>query len=292
MKFIPQVVTQTIGKSVLSSKKNSPHILFAGGMIGIVASTVLACRATLKLEPVLDEIRHDLEQVKLKDKEMAESTDVVRKERLKDLGYVYGKSAKTMGRLYGPALVVGIVSVSALTGSHIKLTRQNAALSATLAAVSKSFESYRARVAEELGEEKELDIHRGITEEKRDIDGKKELVKVVDNKKLSPYARVFDETTNNWVESSEMNRMFINAQQEYANHRLQAYGHIFLNEVYDMLGFERSSAGAVCGWIRNGDGDGYVDFGMFKAYDSRFVNQLERSIWLDFNVDGPMYDKI
>ena len=59
-----------------------------------------------------------------------------------------------------------------------------------------------------------------------------------------------------------------------------------------MLGLERSSAGQVVGWVMNNDGDNYIDFGMFEASSSRFVNGTERSVLLDFNVDGVIYDKI
>jgi hypothetical protein len=98
-----------------------------------------------------------------------------------------------------------------------------------------------------------------------------------------------------WQRQYGQNQFFINCQQNYANERLRARGHIFLNEVYDMLGFERTKQGAVVGWLLNGEGDGYVDFGVFKNNEdtvSRFLNHHERNILLDFNVDGIIYDKI
>jgi hypothetical protein len=70
---------------------------------------------------------------------------------------------------------------------------------------------------------------------------------------------------------------------------------VFLNEIHDMLGLERTKAGAVVGWVMGGDGDERIDFGVFKANEymgQEFVNGNERSILLDFNVDGVIYDKI
>ncbi len=69
MKIIPknlisQRVTRNIGRKILTTKKNSPHIFFVGGVIGVVGSAVLACRATLKLEENLDEIKRDVDTVK------------------------------------------------------------------------------------------------------------------------------------------------------------------------------------------------------------------------------------
>jgi hypothetical protein len=50
------------------------------------------------------------------------------------------------------------------------------------------------------------------------------------------------------------------------------------------------------GWIDGGDGDGYVDFGIYDiaAVNNRreFINGYEPSIILDFNVDGVIWDKI
>lgn len=109
---------------------------------------------------------------------------------------------------------------------------------------------------------------------------------------MSPYARFFDEASANWVKDPEINHIFVQCQQNFANNLLIARGHLFLNEVYDMLGIDRSSAGQVVGWVISGDGDNFVDFGMFEAHSARFVNGYERSILLDFNVDGVVVDKI
>ncbi len=294
--MLPTIVTKSAGRTKLHAQKNSPHILFVGGVIGVIGGTLLACRATLKLDKTLDEIKRDIEDTKalLKPEYMhgADEVGVTSQEYYKDLGYVYTKATIRLGRLYAPAIIVTGTSIAALTGSHIQLTRRNTAVTMALAAVSKAYDDYRIRVQEELGEERELDIYRGVREEKVEIDGKKELVKIKDPNHWSAYARMFDETSPNWHKDSELNRVFVQCQQNYMNHRLKAIGHVFLNEVYDALGMERSRAGAVVGWLSDGEGDCYIDFGMFEAFNSRFINNMERSIILDFNVDGTIWDKI
>lgn len=294
--MLPNMVSRKVGRATLITKKNSPHIFFGLGLAGVVTSTVLACKATLKLDKTLDEIKRekdDLLQLKNPTNMYgADETSYSEREYYRDLGYVYTKSALKLGRLYAPSIVVGTVGIAALTGSHVQMTRRNTALTVTLAAVSRAYDEYRLRVAEVVGEDKELDLYRGIHDEKVMIDGKKELVKVIDPNGFSPYARLFDESNPNWKPNAEMNRITIQAQQNYFNHRLRAYGHVFLNEVFDALGFERSQAGAIVGWLCNGDGDCYVDFGIFEAYNAQFINNQERSVWLDFNVDGIIYDKI
>jgi hypothetical protein len=300
MKLVPTSVITKLSRQLLIVKKNSPHIFFAAGVAGTLTSTVLACRATLKLSATLDEIQKDIEILKPKEtillpnnhtSEVVTGEDAV-VQHTKTI-YAYGHASFKIVKLYGPSVLIGVASIGLLTGSHVQLTRRNSALIAAYAAVQKAYDDYRDRVREELGAERELDIyHAAKTEVVTDADGNTQLVKVVDPNKYSPYAKFFDEYSDNWKRDSELNRMFIQCQQNFLNNRLLAYGHVFLNEAYDALGVPRSSAGAVVGWLKDSDGDGYIDFGIFEAFNSRFVNGTEQSILLDFNVDGVIYDKI
>lgn len=288
---LPTNITRKVSRKILILKKQSPHIFFAVGVVGSVTSTVLACRATLKLSDALEDIQRDLDRLH-EDKRndfLAEwsSTQLVPRENRykKDVARVYAKGGFQIAKLYGPAAIVGVASITALTGSHIQMTKRNAALMAAYAAVQKAYEDYRERVREELGDERELEIYHAVEKDNDDN-------KVADPNKWSPYARFFDEYSKNWEKDPELNRLFVQCIQNYANNLLQARGHVFLNEVYDMLGLDRSKAGAVVGWLLNSEGDNYVDFGIFEASNSKFVNGWERSILLDFNVDGVIFDKI
>jgi Family of unknown function (DUF6353) len=307
MAIVPKSLVRNVSRQVLVAKKNSPHIFFVGGVIGTVASTVLACRATLKLSATLDEIKEDVDTVKemhdaidademvvLEEGQVVKKTVYSTEEWYKDTIYVYGKSGFKIVKLYAPAIVVGAISISALTGSHIQLTRRNTALMASFALLQQAFEEYRERVRFAYGDERELDLYHGMkTQVEKNADGDKIETKYLDDpNKRSMYARFFDEGSSYWVKNPEMNRMFVQCQQNYANNLLQARGHVFLNEVYDMLGIDRSTPGQVVGWVLNGDGDNYVSFDMFNPDNARFVNGVERSILLDFNVDGVVYDKI
>jgi hypothetical protein len=283
-KFIPSTVTRKVARSILTTKKNSPHIFFVAGIAGVVTSTVLACKATLKLEATLDELNLDVELVK---------ANRVEEEHSKELAYVYGMGSAKIVVLYAPAVAVGALSIAALAGSHVALTRRNTALTAAYAGIAKAYSEYRDRVREELGTDKELDIYHGVLLEKvKGEDGKSLEIKTIDPNKTSPYARFFDEYSPNWQKNAELNKLFVQCQQNWLNHRLIATGHVFLNEAYDALGIPRSSAGQIVGWVISDIGDNYIDFGMFEARNARFVEGWERSILLDFNVDGVIYDKI
>lgn len=112
---------------------------------------------------------------------------------------------------------------------------------------------------------------------------------------VSPYARWFNETCIAWTKYPEQNHHFLLHQQSYANEKLKARGYLFLNEVYDMLGIPRTSAGQLVGWTYDNEnpiGDNFVDFGLFNTRNENFVNGYEESVLLDFNVDGMILDRI
>lgn len=290
---LPSQATKMLARQLLIAQKHSPHILFGAGVAGVITSTILACRATLKLSDTLDSIQGDVHNIKsLAHSDAAdEAMPTTVEYRQRDLAYTYIHGGVTVVKLYAPAVLIGAAAIGALTGSHVVLARRNAALTAAYAAISKAYEEYRNRVRDEVGAEKELKLYHGAHLETVNDGVSGHAVQVVDPNATSPYARFFDEYNQNWVKNAERNHYFVQAQQNYANHLLQSRGHVFLNEVYDMFGFEHSSAGAVVGWVL-GNGDNYVDFGLFEARNSEFINGWERSILLDFNVDGVIYDKI
>lgn len=288
MKFIPNNVSRAVAMKVLKAKHKSPHVFFAVGVAGVVGGTYLACKATLKLEETVDEISEELREVKAVDNNRNTSES----DYYKDLAYVYGKSAVKLGRLYGPALVVGSVSIASLTGAHVQLARRNTALTAAFAGLSKTYNEYRARVIEEIGEERERDIYMDMrNEEFEDEKGKKKVERVVGPNGFSPYAQLFDESNTNFLKNAEMNRIFLQVRQNYCNDLLHSRGYLFLNEVYSQLGFEHTKAGCVVGWMLDDDGDGFVDFGLHEAQAAGFTEGWEPRVLLDFNVDGNIYQK-
>lgn len=278
------------GHTQLTLKQNSPHILFGVGVVGIAASTVLACRATLKANKMLDEIQRDIEEVKGDEaKEESESKSVTRS----DVAHVYLRSAGRLAKVYSPALAVGVVSVGLLAGSHVQLTKRNNALTAAYSALHIAFMEYRERVRASVGVDEEREIYYGVkntpdTDEK----GRAIMVKSADPSKWSPYAKFFDASSSQWKKDVEMNRIFLQVQQTYFNQKLRAKGFVFLNEVYQALDIPETSAGQAVGWYLNGEGDDYIDFGIFDPQSIQFVNGTEPVILLDFNVDGVIINKL
>jgi hypothetical protein len=316
--MIKGVVTRGVGRGILIGRKYSPQILLGIGIVSGITSTVLACKATLKADEVLDEARDQIARVKT-----AHAT--VPAERYSEMDYrkdmtvVYRDAAVGFAKLYWPAITLGGVSIACVLGAHGIMSRRNVALVAAYKAVEKSFADYRKRVVDRFGEEVERDIKLGIqrdsyTEITFDADGneiKSETndIPIIDPNGISQYAKIFDSTNKNWDPTNSYNMLFLTNHQRIANDILHSRGHLFLNEVYEMLGFEHTPAGAVVGWV-NGMGDDFVDFGIFdttvsgyiddKANDTigeqrrDFINSrgYKNAILLDFNVAGTMYDKI
>lgn len=302
-------LTRTFNRTGLKLKKHSPEILLAAGTVGIVVSGVMACKATLKVNEILDESKQQIDTIHsvAADPNMAEKYTA--EDSKKDLAIVYTQTAVKMIKLYGPSVGLGVVSLGCMIGSNRILSKRNVALAAAYTAVDKSFKEYRGRVIERFGKQLDKELRynikaKEIEEVSKDENGhevvKKEVVDVIedDPNTYSPYSIVFDDGNEGWDPDPERTKFFLIQQQNWANERLKAKGHLFLNEVYDMLGARRTKAGAQVGWVydeKNVVGDNYVDFGIFDTRRSKardFVNGYEKVIVLDFNVDGYILDLI
>jgi Family of unknown function (DUF6353) len=288
MSLVPAVIGKAVARNALLLEKSSPNLLFGVGLAGMIGSTVLACRATLKMEEVLGEAKGKLDTAKDLEHENYSEND-----RGRDMYLIYVQTSVKIVRAYTPALVVGGLSVVFLTKSHVMLTRRNAALTAAYAALERGFAEYRARVVEKYGEEEDRNLryaaHTVTTGEGKTKN--RELKAGVIGPSI--YARWFNADSSSWNSDPNVNYFFLKCQQDWANDQLKARGHLFLNEVYDMLGMPRSTAGSVVGWVL-GAGDDYVNFGVLMDNDMCIVDffYADDEILLDFNVDGVIYDKI
>ena len=302
--------SRLFNKAGFQIKKHSPEILMGVGIVGTVASTVLACKATTKVSAILEETKETIDIVHSgMENGQINGREYTQDDGKKDLTIVYAQTGVKLLKLYGPAIAVGALSITSIVAGHTILKKRNIALAAAYAVVDKGFKNYRKNVLERFGEEidKELrynikakEIETEVVDEDGNVTTKKEIVNVIENpiEQYSPYARIFECGNKGWEDDSSYNLMFLRKQQEWANEKLRSQGHLFLNEVYDMLGFPRVPYGQVIGWIydeKNPVGDNYVDFGIYNIDNERnraFINGFEKNIWLDFNVDGNIYELI
>jgi hypothetical protein len=295
--------TRLISGAQYQIKKHSPEILLVAGLAGTVVGTILACKATTKVNQIMEDKEKALKDVHtcLED----ETIDYTEEDSKKDTTIIYTQTGLRLIKLYAPAVGVTLLSFSSIIAGHKIMKKRNIALAAAYAIVDKSFKKYRENVIEKFGEGVDQELRFNLKSKevkKKDENGKtiKETLNYVDPDgnpldHISEYARFFDAASRNFEKDPEYNMMFLRRQQDWANEVLKSRGHLFLNEVYDMLDIPRSKAGQIVGWVydkNNTRGDNYVDFGLYQGNEAnrRFVNGLEYNILLDFNVDGPIYN--
>ena len=304
-------IKKMINKVKFNVVKHSPEILMGIGIAGVVTSTVLACRSTLKVKDILEDKETNMNNVK---EVLAEGReDYTEEDARKDKAIIMTTTAIRMMKLYIPSVIIGAGSIACLLESHNVMRNRNAGLAAALAATTESFKQYRERVTAKYGDEVDKEMRYGIKKEKKEKDGKKtkeDIVVGCDEKELSGYARYFNESNINWTDDPQFNMMFLRQNQNWANDKLISQGYLYLNDVYDALGFPKTKAGQVVGWVydpkNNERGDNYVDFGIYdlnvRGYRDEmandtiaeerqdFINGYRNSILLDFNVDGNIWE--
>lgn len=304
-------VRRNVKRGKAKVTKYSPEIMIALGVSGFLIGTVVACKATSNIPKLKEErdeaikaLKDDIpEDQKDENEEIEEETDLMWEERkIKARYYAF------VIKEYAPVVAIDALSILAvIKGTKIFRVRQ-ASLCAAYAALDAGYRGYRQRTRERFGDEVDKELEYGITkkdikEKITDEDGKTKTVKksidVLDERnQYSAYAKVFDEASPYWEKDAEYNRMFLQIKLNEFNTKLRTDGFVFLNDVYEALGLPRSRAGQIVGWVydeKNPVGDNYIDFGIFDVTKDGavdFVNGYERSILLDFNVDGPIIDLI
>ncbi len=284
-------------------------ILLVGGIVLGAGAIVAACVATRKVDKIMDEAEEEINDIELEETdvddngELVEQTEEQRKHTAKRIFFA---KVKTAGRLvlnYGLTALLFGASCFCLVKSHNMDIDKYTKVVAAYNVLDQSFRQYRKSVIADQGPEADVRYKLGIqdkeiieqvTNEKGKV---KEVSKNVEVANLTGYARYFDELCPDWKENPKANKLFIEAQQEWANevmkrrYRKGHPGYILLNEVYELLGYDPTEAGAVVGWTydeENPIGDNYVDFGLYMSnrLNERFMNGVEPVAILDFNVDG------
>jgi hypothetical protein len=304
MNLIPAVVSAKVALTILKTKKHSPKIMFGAGVVGVVATVVTASQATLKGVGIIEEhkaLKAGLEGIE-------ESERYTHEDLVKDKALLLAQTSIKLVRTYAVPVCIGVASIGLLAGAHVVLTKRNAGLTAAYAAIDKAFREYRGRVVEKVGVEQEREIYADVREEKFttvDANGKqKQVIKKVSQGGGAGYRALFSEIVAgdgypnpNWHDLPEIRVMFLRSIERQVNDKLRASGFVFLNEVLELLGLQRTKEGAQVGWVLDSPvGDGFIDFGIFGddelgvLYD--FSTGREDAIWLRFNAQGNILDLI
>ena len=280
---------QTIGMTV---QRHGPTIMTVAGVCSVVGGGVLACKATLKVEQVMENTRCNSEAVK-------ESGYSDIKVYRRELAKVYAHTGRDLAKLYGPSILMGVFGVGAILYGHKVVCARNVMLTGAYKALTMDFDAYRDRVAEEFGYDTEVCLRHNLAMEKvknPETGVEEEYLYVMSDDPAAWNARskFFCESSIYWSPDPEENMQFLLKVENRMQDLFDKKGYLFLNTVYRELDIPETYAGSVCGWVK-GLGDNKVDFGLFDQSREgirRFVNGYEPTVLLDFNDDGYIADKI
>jgi len=296
-------VSGAINKTTMTLKKHSPEILVVAGVVGAVASAVIACKATTKVGKITEEAKDNIDAIHEAEKKgvTPAGETYTKEDAQKELAITYVQTGIKYAKLYAPAVILGFLSITSILASNNILRKRNVALGAAYAAIDKSYKEYRGRVIERFGEQVDKELKYNIKAKKfEEIEtdpetGKQKKVKktvmVTDPNLQSDYAVYFDNKSRNYETNMDYNRMFLKAQQQYANDKLQARGHVYLNEVLDDLDLPRTPAGQIVGWTKDGP-DGYINFRIIEVERETEDGRHEPALLLDFNVEGNIWSQM
>lgn len=300
-------LTRFVGKSKISLVRNAPTLAIGAGVVGLVGAIYLSGKAAIKTQSIIedykkelndeDEAYLELKQIekdhpdrykKLVEKhgEVDENSHVMSK-----IGITLRYAGKVL-KVYGPTIAIAGLSIASIVYGRNAFQKRITSLAAALQVTQATFDRYRKRVAEEHGEEAEVELYKSSVKSHLErmgnqIDSIEDTYDARNNVSRTVFARWYDQNNANWTNKPGENRLFIVATQNYFNDILQRRGYVFLNEVYTHLGFQPVPEGQTMGWIVNEDRpDTVIDFDIFnsKAEESRaFVNDQTPNVLLDFH---------
>lgn len=222
-------------KSILVQR--SPEILTGVGIAGMVATTVLAIKATPKALRLLDEAENEKEDE-----------------------LTAGEKIKACWKCYIPTAVTGATSIACLVGASSVHTRRNAALAAAYTLSDSALREYREKVVETIGEKKEKVVKDAIAKEKIEKDPvtTKEVI-VTEKGDTLCYDGIFGRYFKSDMES-------IKRAINKINRQIVCDMYVSLNEFYDELGLSHVPIGDDLGWNID-DGQIEIDFSSQLAED-------------------------
>lgn len=289
--------------------KNAPDIMIGAGVTTGIVATVVACKQTLKLDNINQQYNHDRERIAAaaETHTKPDGSEYTDSDIGHDMTAIAVRRVVNVAKTYALPAGLCVISVGLTLGGYGILKTRHAALVTAFGALQTTFNEYRERVREKYGEEEERKIYYGIKDdtvsendsENGDASDPKTTAPANGMTSPSIYARFFDEYSTSWTRDNEYNKVYLRAREKDFNKQLITAGYVLLNDVYRGIGLQPTDVGRVCGWVYkpndpNHKGDNYISFNMFNTSEAsrEFINGVNPSILLDFNVDGYILDKI
>lgn len=194
-------------------RRNSSTILTCVGAVGVVATSVMAVKATPKALTLIENATEE------------------KGEKLTKLEIV-----KVAGPAYIPAVITGVATIACIFGSNIISKHQQASLMSAYALLDSQYKEYREKVDEIYGEEAGEKVREEIAKDKYTGDG---LLLDDDIELFYDFysGRYFESTKEKvlWAQYETNRALFVNCA-------------VGLNEYYDFLGLEPRPEYDEIGW--------------------------------------------
>lgn len=208
--------------------KHGPEIAVGVGIAGMITTTVLAVRATPKALKLLDEAKREKsgESIELKPVEVV----------------------KIAWKPYIPAMISGVFSIGCIVGASTVHMKRNTALATAYQLAANTLSDYKEKVIETIGEEKEKEIQKKVTEKRV------ESIKTTEPSFVRKGKPLCIEPISG--RPFEMEIEDIKAAINKLNYRLTGGMEecISLSEWYDEIGLKHTSTSDYMGWNVYSDG--------------------------------------
>ena len=220
-------------RAELFCRRNASTILTCIGGAGVVATSVMAVRATPKALRLLEEAKQE------------KGEDLTKLE-----------SVRAAGPVYIPSILVGASTIACIFGANMLNQHKQAALMSAYALLDSSYKDYKNKVEELYGEGANEEVRTEIAKDKyEDVD-----ISIEGDKQL-----FYDEFSGRYFESTMADVL----RAEYAvNKQIAEWGSAYLNDFYEMLDIPTMDYGDHLGWSACGLYEMYwnqwLDFGHDK----------------------------
>lgn len=222
MSFDLTKTTKTVGRWM---DNNSPALLSAVAIVGVVSTVAMAIKATPKAMLVLEtEERFRREEGNLPEINTLDKMELTWK-------------------IYLPSAVMGLITIGCIIGSNHISTRRNAALISLIGVAENVLREYQEKVVETIGENKEEKIHANIAQDQIDNHPVTESTIIMTGH--GSYL-CYDNFSKRYFRS-EIEAIRRSANE--FNRKLNIEGWLTINYLYDLLGLEPIELGDEYGWI-------------------------------------------
>lgn len=228
----------------LFMKRNASTILTCLGGIGVVATTVMAVKATPKALQLIEEA----------EKEKGEKLTIL-------------ETVKTTAPTYIPTVLFGVGTVSCIFGANILNKRQQASLMSAYALLDESYKKYRRKVVELYGKETHEEIVNAIAVEEAN-----EVYMHASNlgvdctqfleEDFSDPVLFYDEYSHRYFEAP-IEQVILSEYHLNRNYTMRGFA--LLNEFYEFLGLEQTDYGGEVGWAIEYNDSFWIDFNHRKV---------------------------